>query len=139
MAAHEETAPEVVEAKAKAIEEIALRLSRGESLSALAAELSEDEASKPRGGDLGFFSVARISPEFFVEAEKLKVGQTSKPFQSHMGFHIVKLTEMKPIRLLSFAEARAEISLIFANKQRTDITNRLTETLSRSTYFRPSF
>jgi len=139
LAAHEETAPEVVEAKAKAIEELALRLSRGGPLSALAAEVSEDEASKPRGGDLGFFSAARISPEFFAEAEKLKVGQTSKPFQSHMGFHIVQLTEMKPIRLLSFDEARAEISLTFANKQRTDITNRLAEMLSRSTYFRPSF
>ena len=139
LAAHEETEPEIVEAKAKAIEALARRLSRGEAFAALAAEVSEDEASKPRGGDLGFFSTARVSPEFFVQVAKLKVGQTSKPFQSHLGFHIVRLTETKPARLLNFDEVRAEISLTFANRQRSDITNRIKENLSRATYFRLGF
>jgi parvulin-like peptidyl-prolyl isomerase len=139
LAAHEETAPEVFEAKEKAIDALALRLSRGEPFEALVAEVSEDEASKPRGGDLGFFSAARMSPEFFAEVEKLKAGQTSKPFQSHMGFHIARLTEMKPARLLTFDEARPEIFIGFTNRQRNEITNRLAENLSRSTYSRVSF
>lgn len=138
LAAHEETEPEVVEAKAKAIETLTRRLARGESLAVLVAEVSEDEASKPRGGDLGFFSSERMSPEFFAEVEKLKVGQTSKPFQSHMGFHIAQLTETKPARLLSIDEARAEISGALENSQRAEITNRLAENLTRSTYFRAS-
>lgn len=138
LAAHEETPPELVEAKARAIEVLARRLTRREPLAALVAEVSEDESSKSRGGDLGFFSASRMPPEFFAEVEKLKVGQMSKPFQSHMGFHIVQLTETKSARLLSFNEARAEISVALENSQRGEITQRLAENLSRSTYFRAS-
>ncbi|HEY2614398.1 MAG TPA: peptidylprolyl isomerase, partial [Chthoniobacterales bacterium] len=56
LAAHAETPTEVVEAKSKAIQELSRRLSRGEDFSKLVAEVSEDEATKTRGGDLDFFS-----------------------------------------------------------------------------------
>jgi parvulin-like peptidyl-prolyl isomerase len=138
LAAHAETPPEEVEAKAKTIEALALRVAGGEPLSQLAAEASEDEASKSRGGDLSFFSTARIAPEFFAEVEKLRMGETSKPFRSHLGFHIVQLTETKLSRLLPFEEARAEMSLGLGNERRALVTARLAENLSRTEYSRPS-
>jgi parvulin-like peptidyl-prolyl isomerase len=131
LAAHAETPPETVEEKSKAIEALALRLSRGEAFSQLIAETSEDEATKSRGGDLGFFSETRMAPEFFAEVKKLRSGETSKPFRSHLGFHIVRLDEMKPARLLSFGEARAEIQAALANEQRASVTDRLAKNLSR--------
>ena len=138
LAAHAETPPEEEEAKAKAIEALAPRVAGGEPLSQLAAEASEDEASKARGGGLGFFSAARVPPEFFAEVEKLRVNETSKPFRSHLGFHIVQLTETKPSRLLSFEEARSEISLTLANARRVLIATRLAENLTKSAYLRPN-
>ncbi len=36
----------------------------------LVAEFSEDEASKKRDGDLGYFAATRMLPEVFVAAEK---------------------------------------------------------------------
>ena len=138
LAAHAETPPEEVEAKAKAIESLALRVAGGGSLSQLAAEASEDEASKMRGGDLGFFSAARMPAEFFAEVEKLRVNKTRKPFRSHLGFHIVQLTETKPPRLLSFEEARAEISLVLSNERRALIAARLAENLTKSACLRPN-
>ena len=138
LAGHAETPPEDVEAKAKAIEALALRMSRGQPLSQLATEASEDEASKTRGGDLGFFSAARMPPEFFAEVQKLRVGETSKPFRSHLGFHIVQLTETKPARLLPFEEARMEISLTLGNDRRALIAARLAENLTKSAYVRPN-
>jgi hypothetical protein len=138
LAAHGETPPEDVDAKAKAIEALARRLADGEPLSQVAAEASEDEASKARGGDLGFFSTARMPPEFFAEVEKLRVGETSKPFRSHLGFHILQLTETKPARLLPFEDVRAEISLALANDRRALIATRLAENLTKSAYLPPN-
>jgi len=138
LAAHAETPPEEVEAKTKTIEALALRVAGGEPLSKLAAEASEDEASKSRGGDLGFFSTARIAPEFFAEVEKLRVGEASKPFRSHLGFHMVQLTETKPASLLPFEQARDEISLALANDRRALITARLAGNLTKSPYLRPN-
>ena len=138
LAAHSETPPEDMEAKAKAIEALAVRISGGEPLSKLAAEASEDEASKVRGGDIAFFSAARMPPEFFAEVEKLQSGEISKPFRSHLGFHVVQLTETKPSRLLPFEEARREISGALANERRVQITARLAGKLTTAYYFRPN-
>ncbi|HEX8897826.1 MAG TPA: peptidylprolyl isomerase [Chthoniobacterales bacterium] len=134
LAAHGETPPEVVEEKEKAIAVLATRLTKGEALSQLAAEISEDEASKPRGGDLSYFAETQMPVEFMIEIKKLRIGETSKPFRSHLGFHIVQLTEIKPARQLSFDEARSEIFLAFANEHRALQVERLSDSLSRSAY-----
>jgi parvulin-like peptidyl-prolyl isomerase len=72
-----------------------------------------------------------MAPEFFAEVKKLRPGETSKPFRTHLGFHIVRLDEMKPARLLSFDEARAKILAAMANEQRASMTDRLAKNLSR--------
>lgn len=136
LAAHAETPPEVVAEKELAIAELEKRLAKGEPLSQLAAEASEDEATKPRGGDLGFFSAARIAPEFTAEIRKLDAGKVSKPFRSHLGFHIAQVTEIKAARLLSFEEAWPEISLAIANQRRALEAEALAQTLSRADYTR---
>jgi foldase protein PrsA len=136
LAAHAETPAEVVEEKQLAIAEFAKRLAKGEPLSRLAAEASEDEATKNRGGDLGFFSEARMAPEFIAEIRKLPVGKVSKPFRSHLGFHIAQVTETKAPRLLTFEEVRPEITLAIANERRALQTDMLAQTLSRADYLR---
>jgi parvulin-like peptidyl-prolyl isomerase len=130
VAAHEETLPEVVEEKEIAIAAVAERLAKGEAFSQLASEASEDEATKSRGGDLGFFSESRMAPEFIAEIRKLRAAETSKPFRSHLGFHIAQVTEIKAARLLGFEEARAEISVALANERRALHAELLAQSLS---------
>lgn len=132
LAAHAETPPEDVEEKEKAIAAFSARLGQGEALSQLAAESSEDEASKPRGGDLNYFSETRMPPEFMAEIKKLRVGDISKPIRSHLGFHIAQLTAIMPARLLTFEEARLEISVALVNERCTDRVNQIARTLSRA-------
>jgi len=134
LAAPADTPPEVVESKQETIEGLAERLAGGETLAQLAAESSEDEATKSRGGDLGFFSSARMPAGFFAEVEKLAVGRRSKPFRSHLGFHIVEKTEIRPPRVLSFDEARGDIVAALANERRALIAKRLADMLSTATY-----
>lgn len=128
-----DTSPEIVESKRAAIDALAVRLSGGETLPQLAAEASEDEATKSRGGDLGFFSSARMPSEFFSEVEKLGVGRRSEPFRSHLGFHIIEVTDIRPPRLLSFEEARGEILIAFANERRALIAGHLADMLNTAT------
>ena len=131
LAAHAETLPEMVEEKERAIATFATRLSKGEALSALATEASEDEASKPRGGDLGYFSENRTPAEFIAEIRKLRVGEPSKPFRSHLGFHIAQVAETRAAHLLTFDEARLEISLALANERRANRVDQIAKTLLR--------
>jgi len=131
LAAHAETPPEVIEEKTGAIETFAARLTAGEPLAQLAVEASEDEATKARGGELGFFSQSRMPSDFFVEVEKLHPGETSKPFRSHLGFHIVRLDEVKAARPLSFEEARGEIKTALVNQRRAVMMVRLSEQLGQ--------
>jgi parvulin-like peptidyl-prolyl isomerase len=134
LAAPSETPPEIVESKREAIDALAARLSRGETLPQLAAEASEDDATKSRGGDLGFFSSVRMPPEFFAEVEKLPVGRRSSPFRSHLGFHIVEVTEIRPARALNFDEVRGDILLALANERRALIAERLADMLGSASY-----
>jgi parvulin-like peptidyl-prolyl isomerase len=130
LAAHAETAPEIVEEKGLAIAVLSTRLEKGEGLKELAAEASEDEATKARGGDLGFFSDTRMPTDFMTEVKKLRPGETSKPFRSHLGFHIAQLTEVRNGRLLTFEEARPEISLALANERRANFARQIATRLS---------
>jgi parvulin-like peptidyl-prolyl isomerase len=132
LAAHAETPPEIVEEKERAIATFATRLRKGETLSALATEASEDEASKPRGGDLGYFSETRMPPEFMAQIKKLRVGETSTPFRSHLGFHIAQVTETKAAHLLTFEEARPEISVALGNGRRANRVDQIAKTLARA-------
>lgn len=136
LSAHEQTPPEQVEAKRKAIEALSRRLAKEKNLAQLATEMSEDEATKPRGGDLGYFAGARMLPEFFEEVTKLRVGEVSGPFQTPLGFHIVQLTEIKPARQLTLEELRAEIAQMLANENRVAAVENLEQQLSRAEYVR---
>src|SRR5207237_9882287 len=60
LAAPPETAPEIVEAKHTAIEALSVQLAGGEDFATLAAQNSEDDATKLSGGDLDYFSADRV-------------------------------------------------------------------------------
>jgi len=110
--------PDVIEAKRALIAELAKRLASGESFPALVAEFSEDDTTKKRDGDLGYFAEKRMLPAVFAAARQLQPGATSAPVRSRLGFHILRLTESLPARALTFEEARSEIDALLANRKR---------------------
>ncbi len=136
LAAPADAPPEVVDGKRQIIDAMAARIGQGEDFSQLVAEASEDEATKLRGGDLDYFSWWRMPAEFFAAVAKLRVGEIGKPFQSHLGFHLVCLTEIKPSRVMSFEEARAEIIHLLMNQHRQGAVQELANQMSsRAIYF----
>ena len=131
LAAPPETPPEVVESKEKVIKNLADRMRHGEKLGELAAVASEDEATKTRGGDLGFFSESRMPPDFLSAIVKMRVGEISQPIRTRLGFHIVQLTDFKPSRQMNFEEVRSEIRLAIENEKRRAALQALTADLLR--------
>jgi parvulin-like peptidyl-prolyl isomerase len=86
------------------------RLVSGEtSFAALAGEASEDAANKDRGGDLGWFTRARMPSDFIDQVWPLAVGATSEPFRTRLGWHIVQVTDRRPTRPAEFALLKPEI------------------------------
>lgn len=137
LAAPAETPEDVVGTKRRLIESFANQIAQHVDLSELAAQFSEDEATKPDGGDLGFFSTSRVPSDFFSEVAKLRVGETSKPFRSHLGFHIVQLTDIRPSREMSFEEVRAEIAAILEAVKRRAAVELSAAGLKTADYRRP--
>src|SRR5207249_10809007 len=119
------------QAKQQAILDIAVRLGRGEDFTELAAVVSEDEASKTCGGDLGFFAANRMPAEFFEAAEQLTPNAPPRFLQSHLGFHALQVTDVHPARPLTLAEVTPEISALIAAEKRRAAVAALESDLAR--------
>jgi parvulin-like peptidyl-prolyl isomerase len=118
LAAPEGGPREVIETKRALIAELAKRLADGESFPALVAEFSEDDATKKREGDIGYFAEKRMPAAVFAAARQLQPGTASAPVRSRLGFHILRLTESLPARALTFEEVHPEIDGLLANRKR---------------------
>ena len=75
----------------------------------LAKENSKDPGSAAQGGDLGFFGKGMMVKPFEEAVLKLKPGEISDVVESDFGFHIIKLTEIKPADVKPFEQVKGEI------------------------------
>ena len=138
LAAPPETPPEIVEAKRTAIEALSVRLVGGEDFATLAAQNSEDEATKLRGGDLGYFSATRMPPDFVEAATKLRPKEVSKPIRTRLGFHILKLIDVQPARQQTLDDVRSDIAIELENQKRAVAVPKLVVDLRpEAVYLRP--
>lgn len=87
----------------------------------LAKEHSQDPGSAQKGGDLGFFPRGAMVKPFEDAVFSLKENQVSDVVRSEFGFHIIRLTGIKPGKVRSLEEARdsiaAELKLQAAGKK----------------------
>lgn len=77
----------------------------------VARKSSQDDLSAPSGGDLGYFQQQKgTDPAIAQAAFKLaKVGDISDLVQSDFGYHIVRLTGIKPAKAPPFDEVRPRL------------------------------
>jgi peptidyl-prolyl cis-trans isomerase SurA len=67
------------------LRDLRTRALKGESFAELATKYSEDEQTKPLGGDLGEVTAKDITPEFADEIKNLKEGEVSEPTRITVG------------------------------------------------------
>ncbi len=73
------------------------------------AYYNSDDRTKYVGGDLGYFSEGQTINEFEKVVVKMKVGEISDIVETLYGYHIVKLTDIKPAGRMSFAEVQTTL------------------------------
>lgn len=93
---------------------IAAKLKKGGKFDKLAESNSKDAGSRERGGDLGWVPVGNIPTTYvkpFADAVmKLTKGQISGPVQSQFGWHIIKLDDVRDLKLPTYEELKPQIA-----------------------------
>ena len=76
------------------------------------AELAKTHStgpSGPRGGELGWFGLGQMVPEFEQAVLDLEVGAVSAPVQTQFGWHVVTLNERREQSAPAFEDVRAQL------------------------------
>jgi peptidyl-prolyl cis-trans isomerase C len=77
----------------------------------LAMEKSKDMGSKAKGGDLGWFDLSRMVPEFGAAVSKLEKGKfTQEPVKTQFGYHVILLEDSKPIEAPPLDEVKPQLT-----------------------------
>ena len=107
-------------AKAKA-EALVAELANGADFATLAQENSDDTFTAENGGDLDFITAGMMDEAFDEAAFSLaQVGDVSDVVETEFGYHIIKLTDIKPEEVTPLAEVSEEIRNQLATDKATD-------------------
>lgn len=87
---------------------VATRVREGEDFAKLAAEFSGDDY-RVKGGELGWVHQGRLVPEVDAVVFAVEAGSVPAPVRSSEGWHVVRVSERRPARQLSFDEAAPQI------------------------------
>ncbi len=77
------------QAKAK-VEALRAQLVAGADFATLAKTASDDDTTKDKGGDMGWFPAEAWGTAVSTQIQALKDGELSQPFQSDVGWHVMK-------------------------------------------------
>ena len=104
----------LVESESEA-KKVLAELKKGAKFADLAKKHSKDSGSKVKGGELGFFAEGMMVPEFSKKAFSMKKGEVSAPVKTDFGWHIIKLEDMRDIKVPS----EQEVSSMLKNQLQT--------------------
>ena len=93
---------------------IVAKLKKGGKFDKLAEINSKDPGSKEHGGDLGWIPVSKI-PNAFVKPfgdalMNLSKGQVSEPVKSQFGWHIIKLEDIRDLKMPPLDEIKPQLT-----------------------------
>lgn len=85
------------------------RLKKGERFETLARDSLD--ATRDRGGDLGWFSPGSMVKPFADAVMALKKGETiAKPVQTQFGWHVIRLDDVRPVQPPPFEQVQQQIA-----------------------------
>lgn len=116
------------EAQAKAkIQSLYDQLKGGADFAKLAAANSDDPGSAKNGGDLGWLDPGATVPAFQTVMDKLQPGETSEPFQSQFGWHVVQVLGRRQADQTDEERRNRAYQAIFARKSEEVIQHWVSE------------
>lgn len=127
-------AKEQAAAQAKAEEVMALVRKNPADFAKLAKQYSQDEGSAQNGGDLDYFGKGMMIKQFEDAAFKLKRGEISDLVKSDFGYHIIRLTDIRPASVKSLAEVKDQISEDIKKQKANKQLSAMAETFTNTVY-----
>ena len=107
-------------------------LLEGQDFSELAKQYSDDGSGKD-GGKLGHVKRGELAPEIEEAILKLRVGESSAPFRSQVGYHLFHLDARETLTGEAMTQARNQIrDILYRQKYETRLTEWLAEIKQRA-------
>jgi peptidyl-prolyl cis-trans isomerase C len=101
----------LVEKESEARDIIARLRKEPAAFAKLAKERSKDSRSGANGGDLGWFDLSRMVPEFGAAVSNLEKGKfTQEPVKTQFGYHVILLEDSKPIEAPPMEEVKPQLT-----------------------------
>lgn len=109
------------EKKLRFAKDLLAKVRAGEDFAKLASRYSTDEGSAPVGGNIGSFHKGMAEEAFEKAVLSLKVGEVSDIVETLYGYHIIKLTDVKPETQLGFDDVKKDIKGKLEKKRADDL------------------
>jgi peptidylprolyl isomerase/peptidyl-prolyl cis-trans isomerase C len=100
------------------------RITDGEDFAAVAADVSEDTATKANGGDFGWHVRSEIGKEFADAAFTMKKDEVSL-IKTAAGFHIIKLEDKRTRQPIPFEKVRGRVAAMVAANAQFELVDKL--------------
>ncbi|HEY4763143.1 MAG TPA: peptidylprolyl isomerase, partial [Candidatus Sulfotelmatobacter sp.] len=131
------TDAEIAEIRLKA-EDVLKKAKSGANFEDLAKKFSEDDGTKPKGGDLGWIVEGQTVPEFQQAAFTLPKGSISDLVKTQYGFHIIKVLDHEQAHTKTFDEVRSSIEPTVldekVNAEASDISEKIASAIRQSNH-----
>jgi peptidyl-prolyl cis-trans isomerase C len=108
-------------------EDVKQQLENGGDFTKLAKENSQDPGSAENGGDLGCLGKGETVPEFEQAAFGAEQGEIVGPVKTEFGYHILKVTDIKPEQTRSLQEVESQIRSQLAAEKKSEAFNKWIE------------
>jgi len=96
------------------------QLEDGGDFAKLAKENSQDPGSATKGGDLGCLGKGETVPSFEKAAFGAEQGEIVGPVETQFGYHILKVTDVKPKQTRSLQEVESQIRSQLATEKQSE-------------------
>lgn len=91
----------------KEAKDLIAQIKKGAKFEKLASEKSKDTGSKAHGGDLDWSPAGNYVHPFADALTKLQKGQiTQEPVQTQFGWHVIRLDDVRPLKVPGFDEVK---------------------------------
>ena len=127
-------AAEKAAAKAKAEQVLVQARKAPQEFATIAKANSQDLGTAANGGDLDFFGKGMMTPTFETAAFKLKQDEISDLVETEFGYHIIKVTSIKPATIKALDQVKPEIVADIKKQKAAKQYASLVETFTNSVY-----
>jgi peptidyl-prolyl cis-trans isomerase C len=108
-------------------EDVKKQLEDGGDFAKLAKKYSQDPGSATNGGDLGCLGKGETVPSFEKAAFGAKQGEIVGPVKTQFGYHILKVTDVKPEQTRSLQEVESQIRSQLATEKQSEVFSKWVE------------